>query len=757
MDDTVLHDDAVKYREWHKQNIKTLTVKPKYTHLETLFSNVLSSTAYEYQLYTVYVVLNWIGLVSPGNTKIFPLYAESMSVQHNENKSVQKMLSKCGKMPRRKWNIPLSFTLSAPRTLKSPGTEDQECTSASSAKTPSPAQSSLSHENMPMIDIRNIDTSQMSTDEIMRLLTEPRTSTSSATGAGSERVREPTTSEYPRQDMLDASNGCIVAEDMGMGKTLITHMISYAFSGVSIIAVPSTMIDHWCSQARSHFRNQQTEYPVLRYTGVVSANNGSDMVIKFLSSVPISTPCAVVVSHAMLRAHFTAVFDNPTLHTLSGKPWLLCVDEGDVVRNPDTILSKYIAHSKFRGRVIVTASPFHNDNNGEWISYAKMIGIVASNYVLPHDRAHASAALRSIQHNLLKRMIRMSLTDVDIVLPPCTHTYRLVTMSIQEKLVYMCLVARIESILSRSAAKRTVNVNDQIQQQNIPTVPESTKFIAEFIHLRHAAIDTHMLPLHLFLSRTVSDDEDYDDSDGSEEVKKPVMRLGDILQTESQFQLPFSIPTFSTVLREIAQLCREIKNRDGKVLVMCEWRIPLHNLKPLLREMNVSFVMMDGTIEPDARAKIIAKFRRDLTITAFLMTIKTGGYGICLPEANNVILAHPTFNPEIERHAIKRVHRPGQTRPVNVYTFITLDTYSVFTHFLAARKAKRNDQHTGMSSTDFETPQELRDMYPDIDESNTHSFRESSDARLLNDVIDSYVTSDLQTKIQAALKYVPKI
>ena len=51
----------------------------------------------------------------------------------------------------------------------------------------------------------------------------------------------------------------------------------------------------------------------------------------------------------------------------------------------------------------------------------------------------------------------------------------------------------------------------------------------------------------------------------------------------------------------------------------------------------------------------------------FLISLKAGGFGLNLTEADYCFLLDPWWNPATETQAIDRTHRIGQTRPVMVY------------------------------------------------------------------------------------------
>ena len=77
---------------------------------------------------------------------------------------------------------------------------------------------------------------------------------------------------------------------------------------------------------------------------------------------------------------------------------------------------------------------------------------------------------------------------------------------------------------------------------------------------------------------------------------------------------------------------------------------------------------------------------RDGDDPAFFVSLKAGGVGLNLVEADYVVLLDPWWNPAVEDQAIDRAHRIGQTRPVIVYRLVSADT--VEQKVVALREAK---------------------------------------------------------------------
>ncbi len=71
------------------------------------------------------------------------------------------------------------------------------------------------------------------------------------------------------------------------------------------------------------------------------------------------------------------------------------------------------------------------------------------------------------------------------------------------------------------------------------------------------------------------------------------------------------------------------------------------------------------------REKVINTFRNDDRIKVFLISLKAGGVGLNLTEADYVFILDPWWNPASEIQALSRAHRIGQEKRVFVYRYIS--------------------------------------------------------------------------------------
>ena len=78
---------------------------------------------------------------------------------------------------------------------------------------------------------------------------------------------------------------------------------------------------------------------------------------------------------------------------------------------------------------------------------------------------------------------------------------------------------------------------------------------------------------------------------------------------------------------------------------------------------------------------------QDGTAPVFLISLKAGGVGLTLTEADYVFVLDPWWNPAAEAQAVDRAHRIGQTRPVLVYRLVADGTIEEKVMALKERKA----------------------------------------------------------------------
>jgi hypothetical protein len=126
---------------------------------------------------------------------------------------------------------------------------------------------------------------------------------------------------------------------------------------------------------------------------------------------------------------------------------------------------------------------------------------------------------------------------------------------------------------------------------------------------------------------------------------------------------------------------------DGghRALVFSQFTSFLAMVRDRLEAAGISYCYLDGSTRD--RGSVLSSFK-DGSAPVFLISLKAGGFGLNLTEADYCFLLDPWWNPAAEAQAIDRVHRIGQTRNVMVYRLIASGTIEEKVLALNARKAE---------------------------------------------------------------------
>ena len=121
-----------------------------------------------------------------------------------------------------------------------------------------------------------------------------------------------------------------------------------------------------------------------------------------------------------------------------------------------------------------------------------------------------------------------------------------------------------------------------------------------------------------------------------------------------------------------------------RALVFSQFTGFLAKARASLEHAGITYCYLDGRTRK--RERVLEAFKNG-TDPVFLISLKAGGFGLNLTEADYCFLLDPWWNPATENQAIDRIHRIGQTRQVMVYRLLARDTIEEKVVALAQRKA----------------------------------------------------------------------
>ncbi|OQX21263.1 MAG: hypothetical protein BWK75_03470 [Candidatus Altiarchaeales archaeon A3] len=139
-------------------------------------------------------------------------------------------------------------------------------------------------------------------------------------------------------------------------------------------------------------------------------------------------------------------------------------------------------------------------------------------------------------------------------------------------------------------------------------------------------------------------------------------------------------------LNMLMEQIEEVIAGGHKVLVFSSFVKMLHVFRSEFERKGIKFSYLDGSTRN--RKDVVEKFQNDSNIKAFLISLKAGGLGLNLTEADYVFIIDPWWNPAAEMQAMDRTHRIGQKKNIFVYKAITKD--SIEEKILQLQESKLN-------------------------------------------------------------------
>jgi SNF2 family DNA or RNA helicase len=173
--------------------------------------------------------------------------------------------------------------------------------------------------------------------------------------------------------------------------------------------------------------------------------------------------------------------------------------------------------------------------------------------------------------------------------------------------------------------------------------------------------------------------------------------LKDYIATKNEEQLPKSSMYVLTGLTRLRQICNspallkaeaheetrsakldvlieqiEEKSPEHKILVFSQFVGMLDLIRDALIERGINHEYLSG--QTKNRGAGVHSFQNDENVRVFLISLKAGGTGLNLTEADYVYIVDPWWNPAVENQAIDRSYRIGQNKHVIAVRLICPDT-----------------------------------------------------------------------------------
>lgn len=478
----------------------------------------------------------------------------------------------------------------------------------------------------------------------------------------------------------------ILCDDMGLGKTLQSICIiagDHYMRGVqfrstgkldssplpSIVVCPPTLTGHWVFEVKK-FCSSEYLNP-LQYAGPPTTR------IRLQKQVPLHN--LTIVSYDIVRND---------IDFFRGIHWNYCVlDEGHIIKNTKTKITKAVKQLKANHRLILSGTPIQNNVLELWSLFDFLMpGFLGTEQqfnsrfgrpiILSRDAKSSSKeqeagalAMEGLHRQVLPFLLRRMKEDVLQDLPP---------KIIQD---YHCdlspLQVQLYEDFARSRAKKQVEevVGEEIEmveqpkEEKKPADSNQTHIFQALQYLRKVCNHPVLVvtPEHPMYSKVM------------EYLRKENSTLHDIAHSAKLLALKQLLHECGIGVDEGGQgneLGGSVVSQH-RVLLFCQYKSMLDIIeKDLLKSHmpGVTFMRLDGSVPANNRHGLVQRFNMDPSIDLLLLTTHVGGLGLNLTGADTVIFFEHDWNPMKDLQAMDRAHRIGQKRVVNVYRLITRGT-----------------------------------------------------------------------------------
>jgi len=148
---------------------------------------------------------------------------------------------------------------------------------------------------------------------------------------------------------------------------------------------------------------------------------------------------------------------------------------------------------------------------------------------------------------------------------------------------------------------------------------------------------------------------------------------------------------------KLKELTKVIEEGDGKFIIWANYIYNIEAICNLLKKLygEKSVVSIYGAVSVDNRTIAVDKFQNDPDVKFFVGNPTTGGYGLTLTAASNVIYFSNSYNLEVRQQSEDRAHRIGQKKNVTYVDILMRNSIDMLIVSALQRKIKISAETLG--------------------------------------------------------------
>ena len=316
---------------------------------------------------------------------------------------------------------------------------------------------------------------------------------------------------------------------------------------------------------------------------------------------------------------------------------IVVLDEAQNIKNASTHAAQVVGQLHTAHRLCLSGTPMENHLGEIWsLFHFLMPGFLGSQkrftelFRTPIEKQGDSERLQQLRARITPFMLRRTKALVASELPPKVETIQRVALTGKQADLYETIRLGMEKTVrealnSKGLAKSQITILDAL------------------LKLRQVCCDPHLLKLP-----------------AAQKVKT------------------------SAKLEHLMELLPEMVAEGRRILLFSQFTTMLTLIEAELKARGIAWVKLTGASQN--RDALIEQFTSG-QVPVFLISLKAGGVGLNLPQADTVIHYDPWWNPAAENQATDRAHRIGQTHTVFVHKLVAQGTIEERILDLQARKA----------------------------------------------------------------------
>ena len=434
--------------------------------------------------------------------------------------------------------------------------------------------------------------------------------------------------------MTACNFGACLADDMGLGKTVqvLAFLESLRASSPDakiLLVVPASLLGNWqneCKKFAPLLPLKILHPSASRQTKNAACHSELDSPSLILNQVQNdsgaiqngNSPFLSITTYSMVSR----------MEDLQESEWdIVILDEAQAIKNPSSKQTKSIKSLKAKNRIALTGTPIENDLTNLWSLYDFLNkGLLGTS--TEFKRFASSLKENPFGYSKLKAMIspfmlRRLKTDKSIIsdLPEKIEMTDYVTLSKKQRVLYKKYVDDLAKLLEKAK-----DDDDPMKRRGL------------------------VLASLLKLKQICNHPDQFNGADGFSE------------KDSGKFEM-------------LKDICQTIYEKRERVLVFTQFKEICTALDDYLCGVfGIRGFVLHGGTPISKRNKMVEEFQSDNYIPYMVISVKAGGTGLNLTNANHVIHFDRWWNPAVENQATDRAFRIGQTKNVMVHKFVSRGT-----------------------------------------------------------------------------------